>query len=58
MTITETIEKAAVCLIVKDEDDYILEWLIHYENIGFDAAIVYDNGSQDRTAEGVQSYSA
>ncbi len=58
MTITETIEKAAVCLIVKDEDDYILEWLIHYENIGFDAAIVYDNGSQDRTAEVVQSYSA
>ena len=49
MTITETIEKAAVCLIVKDEDDYILEWLIHYKNKGLDAAIVYDNGSQDRT---------
>ena len=42
--------KATVCLIVKNEEDCIVEWLLHYHHIGFDQVIVYDNGSSDRTA--------
>lgn len=30
--------------IVKDEDAYIVEWLEHHLDLGFDKVIVYDNG--------------
>ena len=35
----------AICLIAKDEDYYLKEWIEYHLQIGFDAIIVYDNGS-------------
>lgn len=40
---------SAICAIVKDEGDYIAEWLVHHFALGFDRALVFDNGSTDRT---------
>jgi hypothetical protein len=45
----------AVCVIVKNECKYILEWIAHHLVIGFDAVIVLDNESTDKTAEILQS---
>jgi hypothetical protein len=36
----------AVCLIAKDEEYYLKEWCEYHLRIGFDALIIYDNGSQ------------
>lgn len=41
----------AVCLYVRNEERDIAEWLAYQHVIGFDTCIVYDNGSDDRTAE-------
>lgn len=35
----------AVCLMAKDENWYLAEWAEYHLRIGFDALIVYDNGS-------------
>ena len=43
--------KIAACLIVKDEANDIAEWVAFHATAGFDAFIVYDNGSSDGTAE-------
>jgi Glycosyltransferase family 92 len=40
-----------VCIIVKDEMTYILEWIAYYEIIGFDRIIFYDNNSSDGTTD-------
>ncbi|MBU6449538.1 MAG: glycosyltransferase family 2 protein [Rhodospirillales bacterium] len=40
---------AAVVLVVKDEVSDIISWLAWYRLLGFDAAIVYDDGSTDGT---------
>ncbi len=37
---------SAICLIIKDENDYINEWLNHHINIGFQHFYIYDNGSK------------
>ena len=38
--------KLAICLIIKDENEYLIEWLNHHINIGFDNFIIYDNQSK------------
>lgn len=38
---------AAVCVIVRDEAPYLLEWLAWQRLIGFDRILAYDNGSSD-----------
>ena len=38
-----------ICLIVRDEAHYILEWIAHYQSLGVSDFIVYDNESQDGT---------
>lgn len=43
--------KIGVCLIVKDEASYLLEWIAHYRCLGFHDIIVYDNGSADETPD-------
>jgi glycosyltransferase involved in cell wall biosynthesis len=43
-----------VCLIAKNEERAILEWLAYQRVVGFDNIIVYDNGSTDNTAKIVQ----
>lgn len=40
---------AAVCLIVKNEAKYMVEWIAHYLALGFDEILVYDNASTDST---------
>jgi hypothetical protein len=47
---------AAVCLIVKDEAPYLVEWVAHYLTLGFDQVLVYDNGSRDATASVVGAF--
>ena len=42
--------RAAVCAIVKNEGSIIGEWLSYHFALGFDAAVVLDNGSTDGTA--------
>ena len=41
--------KIALCAIVKNEERDILEWLLYHSAIGFDAIVLYDNGSEDQT---------
>ncbi|MFG1417586.1 glycosyltransferase family 2 protein [Xanthobacter sp. V0B-10] len=38
-----------VCLIVRDEASYLLEWIAYYRAIGFDTIVIYDNDSRDQT---------
>lgn len=38
--------KVAICLIIKDENEYLEEWLTHHRNIGFKYFIIYDNCSK------------
>lgn len=35
----------AVCLVAKDEEYYLQEWVEYHLRIGFDTIIIYDNGS-------------
>ncbi|MFT4090429.1 MAG: glycosyltransferase family 2 protein [Asticcacaulis sp.] len=39
--------KSAVCLIVKNEGPYLMEWVAYYRCLGFDQVVVYDNRSTD-----------
>lgn len=47
--------RAAVCAIVKNEGPIIGEWLSYHFALGFDAAVVLDNGSTDGTAQVVNA---
>lgn len=47
--------KACVCVMVKDERHVIAEWLSYHFALGFDAAVVLDNGSTDGTAQIVEA---
>ncbi|MBY0562137.1 glycosyltransferase family 2 protein [Hyphomicrobium sp.] len=38
-----------VCLIIKDEGQYLPEWIAHYLALGFDRIVIYDNGSRPET---------
>lgn len=48
--------KLAIVGIVKNEGDYIEEWLAFHKVIGVDCVFLYDNDSSDRTKELVQPY--
>jgi glycosyltransferase involved in cell wall biosynthesis len=43
--------RAAACLFARDEERDIAEWIAHHFAVGFDAVVIYDNGSRDRTPE-------
>lgn len=43
--------KIAICLIIKNENQYLKEWLTHYKNIGVDHFFIYDNGSKNLVIE-------
>lgn len=47
---------AAVCLIVKNEAQYMVEWIAHYLALGFDEILVYDNDSTDMSAAMLESF--
>jgi hypothetical protein len=38
-------KKIGICLIIKDENDYLEEWLDHHRAIGIDHFFIYDNKS-------------
>lgn len=40
----------AIATMVKDEENYIEEWLAFHQAVGIRHFIIYDNGSTDRTA--------
>jgi glycosyltransferase involved in cell wall biosynthesis len=44
--------KKPLCLVVimKNEQDYILEWVAYYRSIGVTHIFIYDNDSDDRTS--------
>ena len=37
--------RCAVCLIIKNESQYLIEWLDHYRNLGFEHFFIYNNSS-------------
>jgi glycosyltransferase involved in cell wall biosynthesis len=41
----------AICVIVRNEERGLLEWIAYHRVIGFDQILVYDNQSTDGTAE-------
>jgi hypothetical protein len=41
---------STICLIAKNEEQAILEWLAYQCVVGFDRICIYDNGSTDSTA--------
>jgi glycosyltransferase involved in cell wall biosynthesis len=49
---------STVCLIAKNEERAIAEWLAYQKVIGFDRVLVYDNGSTDSTPEIVRQIAA
>jgi hypothetical protein len=40
--------KIGLCLIIKNETDYLDEWLNYHRNIGIDFFIIYDNQSDEK----------
>ena len=44
---------AAICLLIKDENDYINEWLEWHIKVGFNHFYIYDNGSRIPIKESV-----
>lgn len=49
--------KVAVCLIVKDENEYLKEWCDHHLALGFDAIILADNESAVHPRDTLGAYS-
>ncbi len=41
--------KTAICMIVKNEEKSIAEWIAYHLAIGFNSVILFDNASTDRT---------
>jgi glycosyltransferase involved in cell wall biosynthesis len=42
---------STVCLIAKNEQPYLVEWLAYYRVLGFDEIVIYENDSTDKSAE-------
>lgn len=36
----------SICLLIKDENSYLKEWLEHYDSIGVEHFYIFDNGSK------------
>lgn len=43
--------RTAVCAIMRNEGRYLQEWVAYHLAVGFDALIIYDNGSTDNTVD-------
>jgi hypothetical protein len=39
--------KIAICLIIKDENEYLQEWIDYHRSIGIDHFFIYDNESKE-----------
>lgn len=49
--------KVGICLIIKDENEYLEEWLNHHTQLGFDAFYIYDNESKIPVGKYLQGFS-
>ena len=47
--------KLSVCLLIKDENDYLQEWLYYHRKIGFSSFYIYDNHSAIPISETLKS---
>lgn len=50
--------RTAACVIVKDEERDIAEWLVYHSLLGFDCFIIFDNNSSDQTREIIKTASS
>ena len=48
--------KTAACIVVKNEQDDIGEWIAYHLAIGFDSILLFDNASDDATSRIVDAY--
>lgn len=46
----------AICAIMKDEQDYVLEWLRHHIAVGVDKFFIYDHGSVPSLQKTIDSF--
>lgn len=49
--------QSLLVLIVKNEENDILEWICHHSLIGFQKIVIYDNESTDKTADVIKEAS-
>lgn len=47
---------SALCLLIKNENRYLLEWLDHHNEIGIEHFYIYDNGSTVPVLETIKEY--
>lgn len=47
---------SALCLLIKDENIYLPEWLEHHHKIGVDYFYIYDNGSKKPIIDTLKEY--
>ena len=47
---------SSLCLLIKNENEYLKEWLDHHEEIGIDHFYIYDNGSTVPVLETIKEY--
>ncbi|MBN6049691.1 glycosyltransferase family 2 protein [Lactobacillus helveticus] len=48
--------KLSIVLIIKNEADYIIEWIEYYKLLGFDRMYIYDNDSTDDVYQKILKY--
>lgn len=48
---------SSICLLAKDEDRYLDEWIMYHIGIGIDHIFIYDNGSKNPISEFIKRYS-
>lgn len=41
---------SSVCLLIKDENEYLSEWIEYYINLGVDHIYIYDNGNVENVS--------
>ena len=49
--------KISVCLLIRDENEYLEEWLNWHRNIGIEHFYIYDNMSRIPISETIQDCS-
>lgn len=47
---------SSICLLAKDEDRYLDEWIMYHIGIGIDHIFIYDNGSKNPISEFIKKY--
>ncbi|MET0313599.1 MAG: FkbM family methyltransferase [Hansschlegelia sp.] len=55
MTTLNNNDKICVVAIAKNEERFLEEWISHYLSLGVDAIHIYDNESDDKTAEMIKA---